>query len=100
RRWIVFGLPGMTATAFIRSLDWLVRVVLSSFNACIFSLLDFFVIQKLPRSHSFATLLDQFGHESSPTGLVTGADSCAVIAVKILVEVDEVAPVRVVLEFV
>ena len=45
-----------------------------------------------------ATLFDQFGDETSPTGLMAGTDSCAVVAMKVFVEKDEVAPVRIALK--
>src|SRR5687768_15950899 len=45
-----------------------------------------------------ARLLDELGHEAGPPGLVAGAEAGAVVAVEVLVEQDEVAPVRILLE--
>src|SRR5688572_7222464 len=43
-------------------------------------------------------LLDQLCDQTSPTRLVTSADSGAFVAVEIFVEWDQIAPMRVVLE--
>src|SRR5499426_3743748 len=43
-------------------------------------------------------LQQELGHEPGPAGLVAGADASAVVTVEVLVEEDEVAPVRVALE--
>jgi hypothetical protein len=40
-------------------------------------------------------VLDAAGDESGPAGLVTGAQSAPVVAVKVLVKEDEVFPVRI-----
>src|SRR5580700_7431366 len=45
-----------------------------------------------------ALALDQPGHQAGPAGLVGGAEPGSVIAVEVLVEQNEVTPVRVVLE--
>src|SRR5712692_8522350 len=45
-----------------------------------------------------AALLDQLGHQAGPAGLVAGAEACSVVAVKILIEQDQVLPERVVLK--
>jgi hypothetical protein len=42
--------------------------------------------------------LDEARYESGPTGLMTGADSGAVVAVKVFVEEQQIPPVRVLLE--
>jgi hypothetical protein len=47
----------------------------------------------------FTTLLEKFGDETGPTGLVVGADTGAGITVKILVKQDQIAPVGVALKF-
>src|SRR5262249_14768351 len=39
------------------------------------------------------------GDKAGPTGLMTGAEARAIVAVQIFVEQDEIAPVRVILEF-
>src|SRR5436309_12854996 len=44
---------------------------------------------------SLARLLEQLGDEARPARLVTGADAGAVVTVEVLVEEDQVAPVRV-----
>jgi hypothetical protein len=44
-------------------------------------------------------LLDQFGDQSGPTRLVARADADAVVAVEVCVERDQIASVRVGLEF-
>src|SRR5439155_21568978 len=51
-------------------------------------------------SRSFPALLDELRHEPRPSRLVAGADPGAGIAVEVLVEEDQVAPVRIGLEFV
>ncbi len=54
----------------------------------------------LPAAHgSLMVLLDEFGDQSGPTGLVARADPGAVVAVEVFVERDQIVPVRVVLEF-
>ena len=45
-----------------------------------------------------AEALDQPGHQAGPPGLVRGAEPGPVVAVEVLVEEDEVPPVRVLLE--
>src|SRR5690348_16044838 len=45
-----------------------------------------------------ATLFDQFCDETGPTGLMAGADSGSVVAVKIFIEKNKVAPVRIALK--
>jgi hypothetical protein len=49
--------------------------------------------------NSRAALLDQLGNQTGPTGLVTRADFRPVVAVKIFVEVDEITPIWILLEF-
>src|SRR5437773_411577 len=49
-------------------------------------------------SGSFPALLDQLRDEPRPSRLVARAEAGAVVAVEVLVEEDEVAPVRVLLE--
>ena len=44
-------------------------------------------------------LLDQFCNQSRPSSLVAGADAGTVVAVEVFVKQDQVAPVRIVLEF-
>jgi hypothetical protein len=44
---------------------------------------------------SVATLLNQLSDEGGPAGLMTGAQACAVVTVKIFVEQDQVAPMLV-----
>ncbi len=46
-----------------------------------------------------AALLNELGNQSRPSGLVTGANPSAIVAMKVLVKIDEVAPVRIVLKF-
>ena len=45
-----------------------------------------------------AALLDEFGGEGGPAGLVAGADAGAVVAVKVFIKEDVVAPMGVALE--
>src|SRR4029453_17355029 len=47
---------------------------------------------------AFAALLDELGHQPGPARLVVGPDAGAVVAVEVLVEEDEVAPVGIALE--
>jgi hypothetical protein len=42
--------------------------------------------------------LNETGYESGPTGLVTCANSGAIVAVKVFVEKDQILPIRVLLE--
>src|SRR5579864_2565830 len=42
-----------------------------------------------------ARLLDQFGDEAGPSGLMVGAEAGAVIAVEVFEELDQLRPVRV-----
>src|SRR6516162_3887268 len=94
---MVFAFPGMTATAFTSSRPGVFVVLFSAVtNSIVLSLI--FVVE-IFCLHSFAALLDQLGNKPGPAGLVTGANSCAVIAVKVFVEVDQVTPVWVLLEF-
>src|SRR5258707_6277143 len=51
-----------------------------------------------PRGVQEAKELDEFGHESCPAGLVTGAQPGTIVAMEVFVEVDVVAPERIVLE--
>src|SRR5215471_5147447 len=44
-------------------------------------------------------LLDQFRYQTGPASLVTCADACSVVTMEIFVERDQVAPIRVILEF-
>ena len=44
-------------------------------------------------------LLDQFRYQTSPASLVARANAGAVVTVEILMERDQIAPVRVILEF-
>jgi hypothetical protein len=43
-------------------------------------------------------LLNQFGDQSGPAGLVIGAESCPVVAMEVFVKQDVILPVRVTLE--
>src|SRR5437879_467715 len=47
------------------------------------------------RAHLLPGLLQQLGDEARPSRLVTGTNAGAVVAVEVLVEEDEVAPVRI-----
>src|SRR5258708_20403976 len=51
-----------------------------------------------PRGVEEAKELDEFGHESCATGLVTGAQPGTVVAMEVFIEVDVVAPVGILLE--
>ena len=44
-------------------------------------------------------LLDEFGNQSGPAGLMTRADPGAVVAMEVFVERDQITPVWVALEF-
>ena len=46
----------------------------------------------------FAILLNQLCHQGGPAGLMAGTDARTIIAVEILVERNQVAPVRIVLK--
>ena len=46
----------------------------------------------------FPALLDQFGHQRGPAGLVAGAQSRAIVSIEILKEQNQIAPERIVLE--
>src|SRR6266568_1023864 len=47
----------------------------------------------------FRNLLQEIRHQARPTCLVTGPNPCTVIAVEVFVEQQQIAPVRIVLEF-
>src|SRR5690349_16031117 len=51
------------------------------------------------RGELFPILLDQFRDQGGPAGLMAGTDAGAVVAVKIFVERDEIAPMIITLEF-
>ena len=44
---------------------------------------------------SFAALLQQLGHERRPSGLMAGANARSRVAVEVLVERNQVMPVRI-----
>jgi hypothetical protein len=46
-----------------------------------------------------ATLFNQLRNQSGPTGLMAGAHPGATVSVKILMKLDQVAPVWIILEF-
>src|SRR5262249_10287261 len=50
------------------------------------------------RANLATALLQQLGHEARPPRLMARADAGAVVAVEVLVEPDQVAPVRILLE--
>jgi hypothetical protein len=47
-----------------------------------------------------SALLDQLGYKSGPPSLVTCSNPCAVITMKVFMELNEVAPVGIALKFV
>jgi hypothetical protein len=53
----------------------------------------------LAQLHSLAALLNELGDQSRPSGLVARSDASAIVAMKVLMEIDEVAPVWIVLKF-
>src|SRR5690242_5757349 len=60
--------------------------------------LNSFFIVYLRAFYSLPTLLQQLGDQAGPAALMAGADARAVVAVKVFVKLDQVAPVRVGLE--
>ena len=46
----------------------------------------------------FAALLEEFGDQGGPAGLMTGANTRTVVTVKVFIEQQQVAPVRILLE--
>src|SRR5580658_7806825 len=54
--------------------------------------------RKITPDTLLSALLDQFGDEASPSGLVACADTRAVIAVEIFVKEQQIFPVRIALE--
>src|ERR1700746_2301132 len=60
---------------------------------------DSVVSFSLGQLHSLARLLHSRGDQSRPSGLVARSDAGAIVAVKVLMEIDEVAPVWIVLKF-
>src|ERR1700683_1093621 len=48
---------------------------------------------------SFTALFDQLGHQAGPPSLMTCAEAGAVVAMKVLVEQNQISPVRIVLEY-
>jgi hypothetical protein len=53
----------------------------------------------LDQLHSLTALLNKLGNQSRPSGLVARPDASAIVAMKVLMEIDEVAPVWIVLKF-
>lgn len=53
--------------------------------------------EELPTA--LTALLQEIGHYTCPTGLMAGADPCAILTMEIFVEEHEVAPMRVLLKF-
>ncbi len=49
-------------------------------------------------SKLFTALFEEFRDETGPAGLMTGADTSAIVAVKIFVKKKQVTPVRIALE--
>jgi hypothetical protein len=60
---------------------------------------DSVVSFSLAQLHSLAALLNELGDQSRPSGLVARSDASAIVAMKVLMEIDEVAPVWIVLKF-
>src|ERR1700756_4656387 len=60
---------------------------------------DSVVSFSLGQLHFLAALLNKLGDQSRPSGLVARSDAGAIVAVKVLMEIDEVAPVWIVLKF-
>ena len=56
------------------------------------------LVRLLSLSSSFSTLLEQLRDERGPARLMAGSDASAVVAVEVLVEQNQIAPVRIVLE--
>ena len=56
--------------------------------------------RQLRHKGSFATLFDQFRNKTCPTSLMTRTNPSAIIAMKIFVKLDEIAPVGIGLKFV
>ena len=54
---------------------------------------------ELDTFRSFAALLEQLRHHSSPSGLVTGPDSGPVVSVKVFMKKNQVSPVWIILKF-
>src|SRR5580658_7169135 len=54
--------------------------------------------RKITPDTLLSALLDQFGDEGGPAGLVTRADAGAVIAMEIFVKEQQISPVRIALE--
>src|ERR1700720_1271022 len=54
--------------------------------------------RKMAPGKLLSALFNQFSDEASPAGLLTRADAGSIVAVKILVEEDQIPPVRVALE--
>ena len=55
--------------------------------------------RRLFLTNSFAALLEKFRYEAGPTGLMACANAGAIVAVKVFVEGDQIAPGRIGLEF-
>ena len=54
----------------------------------------------VPQLHSLAALLNKLGSQSRPSGLVARSDASPIVPMKEFVEIDEVAPVCIVLKFI
>jgi hypothetical protein len=53
----------------------------------------------LGQLHSLPALLNELGNQSGPSSLVARSNASAIVAMKVLMEIDEVAPVWIVLKF-
>src|SRR5262245_19738723 len=73
------GLEGPAYTAGLHGLIFMLRLLIGKLVA-------------------FDGLLKKLGDQAGPAGLMAGANAPAVVAVEILVEQDQVAPVRIALE--
>ena len=94
------GEPGIEMSAYL-----VVRIIclleenLAKRHEPVNSSSDSVVSFSLGQLHSLAALLNKLGDQSRPSGLVARSDASAIVAMKVLMEIDEVAPVWIVLKF-
>src|SRR5215469_6626373 len=98
RRWNVFDLPGITATAFTNSRFVPIPLLCVSVIDCIALSSELSVEIVEAKLHSVAALFNELGNQARPSGLMTRTDTSAIVSMEVLVEIDQVAPVGIVLK--
>ena len=94
------GEPGIEMSAYsVVTIICLLEESLAKRHEPVNSSPDSVVSFSLGQLHSLAALLNELGDQSRPSGLVARSDASAIVAMKVLMEIDEIAPVWIVLKF-